>query len=191
MDAYISGEGSVAYLCEKTGDVEQWWRMDKGAPLKPSSEIGFLTHGRMGGINDWEVLKNTDEASARRALDVASNSSQALMMSIMLMDADISHKTGVALATDLAGLINDAEVRRNTENVLYCIPAPPMADIPLAISRAEQGGAPLVADLYRTLQDRQSAISEVRLVWQEVSRRELDPSLVQGMMILAKVSGLA
>lgn len=181
MDAYISGEGSVAYLCEKNGSAEQWWRMDRGEALRPSSEIGFLTHGRMGGLNDWEVLKDANEQTARRALDVASDSCRALHISIMLMDALFSEETGLTLARELADIINDADVRRNTENVLYCIPAPPGANIPLAIERAEKTGVPHVADLYRNLQAEQPIIAEVRKVWQEMTQGRLDQALTQSM----------
>ncbi|HEX3554989.1 MAG TPA: hypothetical protein VIA62_17325 [Thermoanaerobaculia bacterium] len=152
--------------------------------------------------HDLQVLEAVDRDEVVRRLTVEVDSAEALQLSLILLDSELSREIRSEAAEDLDGLLADEECREGLERILFARPLPQEADLSGALVHSEQ--ATRVQDLLSQLTDLQPSIVEVHRAWIVVpdslfespaDRRRFQAALVrQGLfreLVLARRAGIS
>ncbi|HVF91099.1 MAG TPA: hypothetical protein VNH22_13605, partial [Blastocatellia bacterium] len=164
MNAVISGRAGTALLIN--GDLLQ--SLDVGDPdtLVPrrQSEVPFL----FADSADLQFLENIDPLQVKKELELACNSSLALDLMLILLDVELSIEVRTEASTELEELFADSKVIESLESILYAKPLPKIADLEGALDCCSQSKAPITRTFLKRLEEHQTAIREVSLVWESI-----------------------
>jgi hypothetical protein len=159
MDALISAQAGTALLIQGS-DLTSLHvdSPDLAIPRRPE-EVHLL----FGEALDLQVLEGVDRDQVVRWLTREVNSTEALQLSLILLDPELSVEVRSEAAEELDGLLAEGEPREGLERVLFAHPLPQDADLSGALAHSEQ--APRVHDLLSQLADLQPLIAEVHRAW--------------------------
>jgi tetratricopeptide (TPR) repeat protein len=166
MEAVISGQAGVAFLL-MAGD--QFASIHVGEPdvLTPRAigDLPFL----LGDASDLQFLEGVDHAEVARRLQIDQDKADALQLSLILLDRDLSNEVRLEAVNDLEDLYGSAEVLDHVERILFAHPLPPDADLAGALSLAGISSFVHVGPLLQRLESLQGMIRQVYLAWEQVA----------------------
>jgi hypothetical protein len=166
MEAVISGQAGVAFLLM---EEDRFASIHVGEPdvLTPRAvgDLPFL----FGDASDLEFLESVDKAEVVRRLQVDQEKADALQLSLILLDRDLSNEVRLEAADDLETIYRSAEVLEHVERVLFAHPIPPDADLAGALSLVGRSSRLRVASFLQKLESLQATISQVHAAWERVA----------------------
>jgi hypothetical protein len=160
MDALISAQAGTALLIEGTKLASIHTHAPEQVIPRRAEEIHLL----FGEGLDLQVLEGVDRDQVVRRLALEANSAEALQLSLILLDPEMSEEVRTEAAEELDGLLVEEECREGLERVLYAQPFPSEAD-PLGALAHSEAHSPRVQEFLRQLVDLQPSIAEVRSAW--------------------------
>ncbi|MGH7455007.1 MAG: RNA polymerase sigma factor, partial [bacterium] len=164
MNAVISGQSGVALLVD--GDRLTSIHADtieERVPRQPA-DLPFL----FGDCSDLQFMKDIAPDEAADHLKRAYHSEEALQLSLILLDPELSQEVRKEAAEALEELLIDDYVSQHVRSVLYAYPLPDRADLVSAIGFCKQGPVTLVWELLNTLHKFQPHILKIRLAWEAI-----------------------
>ena len=164
MQAVISGSANVALMIdgERLSSIHAD-NMEETVARRPG-DFRYL----FGDAQDLEFLEDVDDAEIRARLETAHDAEEALHLTLFLFDSDLPTDVRQDAAGELDGLLSKIPVARQLENVLYAQPLPESADLAGAQDSCEGDDRKLAREFIRNFLDRQAAIRDVRLAWDQI-----------------------
>jgi RNA polymerase sigma factor (sigma-70 family) len=160
MDALISAQAGVALLIHGTDLASIHASAPEQAIPRRAEEVHLL----FGEAQDLQVLQDVDREQVARRLMQEAATAEALQLSLILLDHEMSEEIRREAAEELDGLLAEKEHRKKLECVFYAHSLPVPGDISGALALAENY-APRVHNLLRRLADLQPFIAEARRAW--------------------------
>ncbi len=170
MQAVISGRSGLALVID--GDKLSSIHADDMAQTV-ARRPGDFDH-LFGDADDLQFLEDVNLAQIKSCLDIAHHAEEALHLALVVFDPDLQPELRQDAADELNILLSNGDVARRLEYVLYAQPLPPSADIAGARQCSEGDGRSLVGEFIRDFLDRQEAIRDVRLAWDQTPLARLD-----------------
>ncbi len=171
MEAVISGQAGVAFLL-MAGD--QFASIHVGEPevLTPRAigDLPFL----FGDASDLQFLEDVDHAEVVRRLQIDQDKADALYLSLILLDPDLSIEVRREAANDLEDLYRTSEVFEYVERILLARPLPPSADLVGAMSLVGGSDHLYVGPFLRRLERIQRIIRQVFVGWEWTVSKAFD-----------------
>ena len=163
MDALISGTTGRALLVD-AGHLKSF-DMDDPSRLVPRTPADFAY--LFGEMQDLRVVENTDIESVRRELKHDADSTLALDLALISLDAELPDDIRKEAIEELDELLAESQVVERLESTLYARPLPDDADLTGALELCERADL-RTSILLRTLGDRQTLISEANEAWNAI-----------------------
>jgi hypothetical protein len=166
MEAVISGQAGVAFLM-MPGDRFASIRVGEPDVLIPRTigDLPFL----FGDASDLQFLEDVDHAEVARRLQIDQDKADAIHLSLILLDPELSNEVRLEAASDLEDLYGSAEILEHVERVLFAHPLPPDADLGTALSLAGTSSFPHVGPFLQRLGSLQGIIDQVYSAWECVA----------------------
>jgi hypothetical protein len=147
MDALISAQAGTALLIQGS-DLAS---IHVDSPDRAIPRRAEEAHLLFGEALDLQILEGVDRDQVVRRLTHEVGVAEALQLSLILLDPELSEEVRSEAAEDLDGLLPEKECREGLERVLFAHPLPSTADLSGAL--AHSGPASRVQDLLRQLAD--------------------------------------
>lgn len=162
MDAVISGRAGRALLLD--GDSLESFDVDDPSNLvsRGRTDVPYL----FGETQDLRVLQDTTLEAARQELQHDYDSSCALDLTLISLDAELPNDIRREALEGLDELLADGRIIERLENILYARPLPEEADLVGALELSS--GANLSNALLLSFQKRQLLITEVTEAWDTI-----------------------
>jgi CheY-like chemotaxis protein len=161
MNAVISGRAGVAVLLQD--DQLFSLELDKPGELIPRRPDEY--HLLIGEGTDLEFLEEVDPTAAWQRLEHAVCREEALDVSVLLLDGELTEAIRTQAAADLEECLAAPGAIDSLEAVLYAAPLPATADLPGAL-RCAQNQVQSVLPFLRRLEAQQPAIRLTRHAWE-------------------------
>jgi DNA-directed RNA polymerase specialized sigma24 family protein len=161
MNAVISGRAGVAILLQ--GDQLLSMDLDEPEELVPRRPDEY--HLLIGDGTDLDFLEDVDLTAVRERLEDAVCREEALTVSLLLLDGELSDEIRTQAAEDLDECLAVPRALDSLEAVLYAAPLPEMADLPGALRCAQNQDQTVLPFLLR-LKAQQPAIRTARQAWE-------------------------
>jgi hypothetical protein len=159
MDALISAQAGTALLIQGPNLAS----IHAGSPNRTIPRRAEEAHLLFGEARDLHVLEGVDRDEVVRRLTREVDSAEALQLSLILLDPELSAEIRSEAAEELDSLLTEEECREGVERILFAHPLPQEADLSGVLVCSEQ--TPRVQDLLGRLADLQPAIAEVWRTW--------------------------
>jgi tetratricopeptide (TPR) repeat protein len=164
MQAFVSGQAGVALLVD--GEKLASLHADRPDEMVSRSrrDIPFLFRD----VTDLEVFEGVNVQKATARLDLATAKADALQLTLLLLDPELSADIRQEAATELTDLLARPEVTEWVESVLYSQAVPADGDLAGALGLCPAGP---VRNLLLRLQNHQDAITTVSHAWNQIPLR--------------------
>lgn len=159
MDALISAQAGTALLIQGS-DLAS---IHADSPDEAIPRRAEEAHLLFGEAQDLQVFEGVDRDQVVRRLRREVDSTEALQLSLILLDPELPGEIRSEAAEELDGLLAEKECREGLERVLFAHPLPQAADLPGALAHSEEESR--VQGLLRHLEDLQPSIAEVHRAW--------------------------
>jgi hypothetical protein len=163
MQAIVSGRARVAFL--RRG--EDAWGMVRyeGADVEVPCRTAEVNH-RLSGCGDVRQIDDADEDAVRRTLYEAVNLTEAVDLSLWLLDDTLSDSIRYDAARELHGFLASSLFLNEWESVFFASPLPAVAAVKNAIRCARAAGASCVVSAIEDLENHREAIQAVHTAFQ-------------------------
>ena len=163
MNAVVSGRAGVAVLLKGN----QLFSLHFDEPDQLVSRQPEEYHYLIGEGSDLEYLEEVEPAAVRQQLEHAVRREEALEITLLLLDGELSDAIRTQAVADLEECLVPPGMIASLETVLYAAPLPETADLSGAL-RCSQNQQQLVLPFLQRLEARQPAIRVVREAWEAV-----------------------
>ncbi|MEA2562780.1 MAG: polymerase sigma-70 factor, subfamily [Acidobacteriota bacterium] len=163
MNAVISGQSGVAVLVDGPRLASLHAGSDAAPVDRSPGELRFL----LGDARDLEFLEDITPEEVGSRLQVATLKYDALHLTLILLDPELSHDTRRTAAEELDELLTDEEIARWVESILYARPLPKSGD-PVGARSACTSRTKRTRAFLGKLQSLQSVIAEVHEAWEGI-----------------------
>jgi hypothetical protein len=163
MDAVVSGQAGVAQLVFADGRLAS---VHSGEPDQIVSRVPGDYHWLFGDAVDLQFIEDIDQPTVVERLSIARDQADALHLTLILLDPDLSDAVRQAAAEDLEGLFESILVCEYVECVLFARPLPEEADLSRALELVRARPSPRIEEFLGRLDRLQPMIVAARQAWE-------------------------
>ena len=161
MNAVISGTAGKALLIE--GESLTSFDVDDPSEraVRRQSDLPYL----FGEGRDLRLIKDADLDSIIKELKTETDFTLALDLTLLSLDYELEGEIRKEAIQDLDGLLDDNELTKRLEGIMYARPLPDEADLDGALEHCDEFRSAKTFAFFDTLGQRQHLINKVSAAW--------------------------